>query len=98
MNSLWAALKQFLCFTCVLNVFFRLFCLVWNLAALGCSLPLSALLSLSIVCTSDCVTHSGCPGVRVSVAQCVSCYQKEKLCVQPKIKELIGDFDLTDWK
>lgn len=76
-------------------MFLLLLCLVWNLAIWGCSLPLNPPLSPSVVCTSDCVTQSGSPGVRVSAAQCVSCCQEEKLCVQPEIKEIISDFGLT---
>ncbi len=78
-------------------MFFLPFCLVWNLAVQGCSLPLNPPLSPGIVCMSDCVTQSGSPGVRVSVAQCVSCYQEEKLCVKPKIKEIISDFGWMNW-
>lgn len=97
MNSVWAALKLFLSFNLVLNVFFLPFCLVWNLAVWGSSLTLNTLLGPGIVCMSDCVTQSGSPAVRVSVAQCVSCCQEEKLGVHPKFKEIICDFGLTNW-
>lgn len=58
-------------------VFFLLFCLVWNLAAKGCPLPLSPPLSLGTLRTP----------VRLHVSDC-----QEKLCVQPSITRLFIDF------
>lgn len=87
MNSMWPTVKQFLCFKWVLNVFFLLFCLVWNLAAWAAP-SLSALRSARVlcvcVCLYDCVTQSGYPGVRVSV--CVTLSGGEALCENFKIK------------
>ena len=50
MNSVWAALKQFSSFNWVLNVFSLPFCLVWNLAVRGCSLPLNPVCSVRALC------------------------------------------------
>ncbi len=95
------SIKTVLVFKWVLNVFFRPFCLVWNLAVRGCSLlPLSTLCSVRALCVTVCltVTQSGSPGVRVSAAQCVSRCQEEQLCEQPKIKKIISDFGLINRK
>lgn len=53
------------------------------------SLPRPAAQSLHDV--YDCVTQSGSPGVRVSVAQCVSYCEEDTLWMQAKIKEIITD-------
>lgn len=79
----------------ILNVFFFSlpFCLVWNLAIQCCSLPpsLPRPAAQSLHDVYDCVTQSGSPGVRVSVAQCVSYCEEDTLWMQAKIKEIITD-------
>lgn len=76
-----------MCFFCP-----SVLCGIWLFGA-----ALNTLLGPGIVFMSDCVTQSGSPAARVSVAQCVSCCQEEKLGVHPKFKEIICDFGLTNW-
>lgn len=82
----------------MLDFFFLPFCLVWNLVVRGCSLPpsLPQPSAQSEHGVYDSVTQSGSPGVRVSVAHCVSCCQEDTLRTQPKIKEIITDFGITN--
>lgn len=70
-------------------------CGIWLFG--GPLLPsLNCLLSPSMVCMSNCVTQTGSPSVRVSVAQCVSCCQEDMLWMQPRIKGIIRDWEQHD--
>lgn len=100
MNSVWAAMNQFLSFNWVLNVFFLPFCLVWNLAVRGCSLPLSLPSAQSEHCVLSLTVWLT---VAVPVWEC----QRLRVChavrtrssvSNLKIEEIISDFGLTNWE
>lgn len=98
MNSMWPTVKQFLCFKWVLNVFFLLFCLVWNLAAWAAP-SLSALRSARVLCVCvsvwlrDSEWLSWCESVSV-------CHAVRRRSTVWKLQDQgnLCKFDLSNWE